>query len=586
MNPRLLQSASVALVVASVAGCNGSGGSGGGAGAPVPSVARTATAPATTARVSSGVVSGASPARGAATGSSAGGASSSGASAPRATTATTPQLPAAGPSSNVASSTSSPASSPAGAPGNAAPAKRAVTPQTAPAPGTPPAGPSSTSPPPPPPPLPPSLGGASLNATLAQLVALIQQLLASLASLPPVPTPSPTPTVAPTPSPTPTPLVSPTPAPTTVGRFLYVLDLASSTITPLTVNPATGVPAVTGAPVPVAPSTGVRAIVADPAGRFLFALGSTSLDVTTFAIAPGTGALTYASNTPGVLGTGLGSQVAGGRPLVVDPTGAYLLVSDTGRGAVSSWAIGATGSLTLASTVTLPASGWASALAVDPTSTSVYATWSAFGPGGGTASLTNGVDRLTFSAATGALALASSTPLAGTLPSDVALDPSGAFLYVVDMLFGPFTPSGAQVQTGQVEVFSVNAGSLASGGVFTDPSGFYPFSIRIAPGGSFAYLEGLGAGGSGVETVSIAPGTGALAPVGTPAPDGSQANSASGFVLDASGSFGYVCDVGGGAVSSVAIAPGTGLATATGSPVPVGGTAGRAGLPLAIVAVR
>lgn len=434
-------------------------------------------------------------------------------------------------------------------------------------------------------PLTPALPG---NATLAQIASLFNALLANLGVLAQGTAPTLAPTPAPTVAPTPAPTLAPTPAPppaslgSPVGRFLYAVDSASNTISQLTVNQATGVPTFT-ALTSLGSSSGSFMIAADPAGRFLFSLNSNSLDVTTFTIAPTTGALTFASTTPGVLGNSVAYQTSGGRSLVVSPNGAFLIVNDVGRSSIASYAIGATGTLALASSVALPYNPNASAaqqpqvghLAVDPTGTFVYAAADVLLP------VTNGgvIYQLSFSSTTGALALVGSPLSLPTRTWDMQLDPSGAALYVVQDLLSTTSAGGLP----QVAIFSVLAGSgtLTSAGGYTDPNGFVPFQIQFEPNGAFACLQGAGSGGYSVESVSVNGVSGALAPTGVPLPIGSQLAPAVGLVLDASGSYGYCLTLSSGAVSTVALAPGTGVVSSAGSPAGIPVTTGAA-----IVAVK
>jgi len=307
--------------------------------------------------------------------------------------------------------------------------------------------------------------------------------------------------------------------------------------------------------------------------------------VSTLAIDRGTGALTLIATTPGVVGNGASAfQLAGGRTLVTSLDSAFVVVSDASANAISSWAVGPSGALTRASTVTLPGGAFASALAFDGPGTTLYAAGSAFGPGGGTASLINSVHVLSYAPATGALALVGQPlPLAGTLPSDIAIDPSGAHVYVPDIVFGPATASGAQVVTGQVEVFAIGAGTLAPGPVYVDKAGFGPTGLRFNATGTFAYAEDLVATGWSVVAFSVDLATGALAPSGAAAPSGGQGGTPTAFTIDASGSFAFTGDVGSNRVAAFAIDATTGTARTNGAPVAYGTGGGGT---IAVVAVR
>lgn len=215
-----------------------------------------------------------------------------------------------------------------------------------------------------------------------------------------------------------------------LGKFVYVAnwgegDTAGS-ISTYTINVATGGLTSTGTIDAACPGSGCSllapwSVVVDPSGKFAYAAnegGPAPTSVAMFSINASTGTL-----------TSMGAVTAGGRAVsvTVDPTGKFAYVTNISDGfpgennIISMFTINATtGALTSIGTVaagTQPVS-----VVVDPTGKFAYVTNSG----------SNDVSMYTIKATTGALTSIGTTIAAGASPASVAVDPTGKFAYVVN----------------------------------------------------------------------------------------------------------------------------------------------------------
>ena len=159
-------------------------------------------------------------------------------------------------------------------------------------------------------------------------------------------------------------------------------------------------------------------------------------------------------------------------------------------------------------------------------------------------------------AGTGALSEITGSPFAaGTLTVSVAVDPSGKFAYVVNLLPGGVSAYAIDAATGALS--RVGAPVAA---------GFNPNAIAVDPSGRFAYVANFeGDFVSNVFAYTIDAGTGALSEVaGSPYAAGSDPHA---VTVDPSGRFVYVASGQSANVSAYAIDAATGaLSAISGSP--------------------
>lgn len=148
------------------------------------------------------------------------------------------------------------------------------------------------------------------------------------------------------------------------GRYAYVANLDSDNISAYVIDSSTGaLTPIAGSPFPGGGGTptgppmqgpvgaGPTGLAIDPSGRFVYVTNANSNTISAFSIDTNTGALTPISGSP--FASGVGPWGAS-----VDPTGKFLYVTNDGEGTVSAYTIdGTTGSLTPISGSPFVASG-------------------------------------------------------------------------------------------------------------------------------------------------------------------------------------------------------------------------------------
>ncbi|HEX8872745.1 MAG TPA: beta-propeller fold lactonase family protein [Candidatus Acidoferrum sp.] len=257
------------------------------------------------------------------------------------------------------------------------------------------------------------------------------------------------------------------------GLYVYSMDAANN-IHLYDVNASTGALTLrTGDPqVSAGAATGATNGIVDPTGRFLYvvdSVGATAGTIEGFSINLTNGTLTS-------LGAAVTINVSTPQGVAVDRSGRFLYVINNGNNTVSEYAIDpVAGTLTPLPTPTIATGPSPFLPTIDPSNHFLYvpnstdSTVSAFAIGTG-----------------GALsALGSPTPITGATPPsflfNVAVDPSGKFLYVLD------TPLG----TGHLYGFNIGAGGaigtpLAGSPYATDSS---PTGIAIDPTGKLVAVD-------------------------------------------------------------------------------------------------
>ena len=320
---------------------------------------------------------------------------------------------------------------------------------------------------------------------------------------------------------------------TQAGRFAYVANQVSNTISAFVINPSSGVlTPVAGSPFASTGTTPVAAVV-DPNGAYLYVANNGSNDVSVYAIDTTSGALTSAGapipagngpfavlvdpadqflyvanmndNTVAVFlidrSTGLATVISGSpysvgtKPtsMKTDPGGNFLYVTDYGSAQVEAFSIEA-GAGTLAAIVGSPFSAGAGpvSIAIDPTGTLAYV-----------ANETgDSISAYSINPGTGTLAAISGSPIAaGSSAESVAVDPAGRYLYVANV-----------TSKNKFSSYSITPSSGAVSVASTVGAGDFPLSVAIDPAGQFAYVANELS--DNVSVYSINAGTGALTPVG------------------------------------------------------------------------
>jgi len=204
-------------------------------------------------------------------------------------------------------------------------------------------------------------------------------------------------------------------------KFAYVAngDSFPRSVSMYTINSASGALTHFGT---IAAEGFPTSVVVDPSGQFVYVAAETDFgipgagSVSMYAINATTGALT----SIGTIATGTMIAQSSSNSIVVDPTGAFAYVTNSGSNNVSMYNINATtGVLTSAGTIdagTTPLS-----VAVDPTGKFAYVT--NFN--------SNDVSMYTINATTGVLT-SIGTIATGQSPTLIAIHPSGKFAYVTN----------------------------------------------------------------------------------------------------------------------------------------------------------
>lgn len=375
------------------------------------------------------------------------------------------------------------------------------------------------------------------------------------------------------------------------GKFAYVTNFASFTVTAYSIDASTGALNHIGVDVPTG-SNPVSLSVA-PSGKFAYVANQGNSTVSAYTIDSSTGALTSAGAT---VSTGTNPK-----SLVVDPTGKFVYVANYGSASVSAFTINTSkGALTAVTGSPFMAGFNPASITTDPLGKFVYVTNSFNGTGG------NSVSAYIINSTTGALAAVAGSPFAaGINPSSVTVDPSGKFAYVANsadstvstytinntsgslaalssvagrsgnramaMSKGTaeltYTPKFAYVAnygSSDISAYSIDAGT----GVLTSvganvASGTNPKSLTVDPSGKFVYVANHfnGTGGNSVSAYTINTSTGVLTSAGVDVGTGTSPVS---ITVDPSGRFAYVANYGSANISTYTIDSTKGLLTSTG----------------------
>jgi len=270
-----------------------------------------------------------------------------------------------------------------------------------------------------------------------------------------------------------------------LGRFAYVANLVSnasdlSTISMYTINSTTGVLT------PTTPSTVPtgwfpQEIAIDPLGRFVYTANSDDSSVSMFTINQTTGVLT--PTTPASVSTLIpGEMLSDPGFLTVDPGGRFLYVtaSLSDGAAVLMYKIDqTTGLLTATSPATVYTGGIPWRVRIAPSGKFAYVVNNLSG-----GEMTDGVWQYTLDSTTGVLT--QNTPnavAAGNAPTDIAVDPTSRFAYVVNRLDNTVSMFTIDPSTGNLTLNASAANPTA-----TVATGTEPFRIIFDPTGKFVYV--------------------------------------------------------------------------------------------------
>ncbi len=267
---------------------------------------------------------------------------------------------------------------------------------------------------------------------------------------------------------------------TGTGNTAYVSLPSNGSILTVHIDGANGAVAVEGS-TPQYPDTTPYGLALSPSKKFLYAANSQSNNISTFQIA--------SDGTLSLLGT-ISSGASGTREALIDPSGQYLLVTNSGLpGSISVFSLDAsTGALTAVSGSPFYANDSPSGIVMTPTGNLVYVS----NPSSGM------VTAFTFDPSLAAcgviLCQISGSPFySGAGASALAIDNSGQFLYVANT--SEQNPGSDVI--GNISGFTINAttGALKTipGSPFAPAIGTGPSTLVAVPNTQFLYATTPGA---------------------------------------------------------------------------------------------
>jgi 6-phosphogluconolactonase len=296
-----------------------------------------------------------------------------------------------------------------------------------------------------------------------------------------------------------------------LGRFLYVANLVSnvsdlSTISMYTIDSATGVLTPT-TPATVPTGWCPQEIAIDPQGRFVYTANSNDSSVSMFTVDQTSGVLTPTS--PATVSTLVPNELLSDPSfLTVDPSGKFLYVtaSLSDGAAIFMYTIDqTTGLLTPTSPATVYTGGIPFQVRVSPNGKFAYVVDNL-----ATSQETFGVWQYTVDSTTGVLTPNNPAAVAsGDAPTEVAVDPTSSFAYVVNRLDNTLSMYTIDQTTGNL----TPNGTMATGSepfrAEFDPSGKYLYVVNeggpdsVFTVNSDGTLKVVDAGGTGTSSVSI-----------------------------------------------------------------------------------
>lgn len=264
------------------------------------------------------------------------------------------------------------------------------------------------------------------------------------------------------------------------GTYLYAANTgtggANGGVSGWTVNSDASMTAMSGSP--FASSSGFASIAVDPQARYVYAGAGNAATIQGFTASASTGVLTAMSGTTATTGTPV--------RMTEDPAGKFLFVAE-GASGVDVFTIGSGGALTKVQNVPL-----AAANGVAATSSTLYV-----------ADGTTGANAYSINSSTGQLTALGSALAAGTTPSNIAVAPSGAYVFI--------TSAGSN-DVSAYTVGSTGALTAVSGSPFSSGTG--PAAVTVDPSSRYVYVVNKTAGSISIFTISTST-PGALSASGT-----------------------------------------------------------------------
>ncbi len=271
------------------------------------------------------------------------------------------------------------------------------------------------------------------------------------------------------------------------GRFVYVANEHSEDITGFSVDASTGsLTELSGSAFTIGSQPITMAI--DPTGRFLYVFATSVVNgaleefLYEYTIDSVTGVLTAASSSPTPSVSGLGISAVS---IAFDAAGSYAYLGQVVAGNLGAPTVVcsidfSSGTLTPIGSVQPAATGEASQIAVSPSGNFLYSINSMFSE----------TDAFTIGSGGGSLTEISGSPYSVPYgPSSLVVHPSGNFLYVANSNSSFQAPPTTGPVEGSIYAFSIDSGS---GGLTELPgspfaAGINPNSIVVDPTGNFAY---------------------------------------------------------------------------------------------------
>ena len=296
-----------------------------------------------------------------------------------------------------------------------------------------------------------------------------------------------------------------------LGRFLYVANLVSnasdlSTISMYTIDSATGVPTPT-TPATIPTGWCPQDIAIDPLGRFVYTANSNDSSVSMFTVDQTTGVLTPTS--PATVSTLVPNEALSDPSfLTVDPSGKFLYVtaSLSDGAAVFMYTIDQnTGLLTPTSPAMVYTGGIPFQVRVSPNGKFAYVVDNL-----ASSNESFGVWQYTVDSTTGVLT--PNTPAAvasGNAPTEIAIDPTSSFAYVVNRLDNTLSMYTIDQTTGNLTPNGTIAAGTTPFRAEFDPSGTYLYVVNEgSPASVFTVnsdgtLTAADANGTGTSSISI-----------------------------------------------------------------------------------
>ena len=297
------------------------------------------------------------------------------------------------------------------------------------------------------------------------------------------------------------------------GQYLYVIS-DTSAVYVYNVNSSTGAPTLSTITQPQAiattstTGTGNYGTI-DPYGRFLYVTdssGGTAGNIWGYRISPTDGSLTAITGSP------FTANVNAPQIAIIDHSGSYLYAVNAGSapGTISAYTIDQTsGALAaLTSTPFLPTGNSPLYAALDPSGTHIYVANSA--------STDNSVSGYTIGTGGALTAIGTTaTPITGAYEVfNVAVDPSGKYLYVLD--------TGDTVSIlGKVYSYNIGTGGAIGSAIGTPAAtGLGPIGISVDPTGKLIAVDNNFDSPGDITPISI--GSGGVLTSDTAVPAGSQ----------------------------------------------------------------